>query len=149
MAPYTVPFIINGEEIVPKETFEVKSPATGELVHLCGVATESHAVAAVAAAATTASAWRDTTPSTRRDILLKAADIMDQRRSELEKYLVDEMGVDIGWAVFNLNITIDMIKDAAGRVSTLGGFVPTPSDPNTAAMVWREPYGVVLAIAPW
>ncbi|KAI8626770.1 aldehyde dehydrogenase [Xylariaceae sp. FL1651] len=149
MASYTVPFIINGEERIPKETFEVKSPSTGEVIHLCGVATESDTDAAVEAAAAAASAWRDTSPSTRRDILLKAADVVNQRRTELVQYLVDELGVEGGWAEFNLNVTTDMIKDAAGRVGTLGGSVPTPSNPNTAAMVWREPYGVVLAIAPW
>ncbi|KAI0410377.1 Aldehyde/histidinol dehydrogenase [Xylaria grammica] len=149
MAPYTVPFIINGEERVAEDTFEVKSPATGEVVHLCSVATTSDANAAVHAAAAAAAAWRDTPTSSRRDILLKAADLMDKRRSELGQYLEDEIGQPQGWAAFNLNVTIDLIKDAAGRLGTLGGYVPSPSDPTTGAMVLREPYGVVLAIAPW
>ncbi|KAI0912881.1 Aldehyde/histidinol dehydrogenase [Ustulina deusta] len=149
MAPYTIPFIINGQERIAKDTFEVKSPATGEVVHLCGIATVSDADAAVDAAAAAASIWRDTPTSSRRDILLKAADLMEKKRAELGQYLVDEIGQPQGWAEFNLNVTIDMIKDAAGRVGTLGGFVPSPSNPNTGAMVWREPYGVVLAIAPW
>ncbi|KAI0410054.1 aldehyde dehydrogenase [Xylaria palmicola] len=149
MATYTVPFIINGEERIAKETFEVKSPATGDVVHRCGAATVSDANAAVEAAAAAAVAWQDTTTSSRRDILLKAAEIMEKRRSDLEQYLVDELGQPQGWAAFNLTVAIDMIKDAAGRIGTLVGFVPRPSDPNTGAMVWREPYGVVLAIAPW
>ncbi|TGJ88474.1 hypothetical protein E0Z10_g314 [Xylaria hypoxylon] len=149
MAPYTVPFIINGEERIAKDTFEVKSPSTGEVVHLCGVATNSDANAAVHAAAAAATTWRDTPTSLRRDILLKAAGLMESRRLELQQYLIDEIGQSQGWAELNLNITIDMIKDAAGRLGTLGGYVPSPSDPNTGAMVWREPYGVVLAIAPW
>ncbi|KAI1355454.1 Aldehyde/histidinol dehydrogenase [Xylaria sp. FL0043] len=149
MPPYTVPFIINGEERVANETVEVKSPITGDVVHLCGVATVADADAAVHVAAAAATTWRDTPTSSRRDILLKAADLMDKKRAELGQHLVDEIGQPPGWAVFNLNVTIDMIKDAAGRVGTIGGFVPRPSDPNTGAMVWREPYGVVLAIAPW
>ncbi|KAI0390296.1 aldehyde dehydrogenase [Xylariaceae sp. FL0594] len=150
MAPYTVPFIINGEEQVAKETFEVKSPSTSEVVHLCGVATEVEANAAVEAAAAAFPEWRDVSNSARRDILLKAAELMAQRRPELEQYLVDEMGVDRQWATFNLDVTVDMIKDAAGRVSAAAtGLVPKPANPGTSAMVWREPYGVVLAIAPW
>ncbi|GAP88802.2 putative aldehyde dehydrogenase [Rosellinia necatrix] len=149
MAPYTVPFIIDGEERVAGQTFEVKAPATGQVIHLGGVATVSDANAAVDAAVAAGPAWRDVTVSSRRDILLKAADVMDRRRPELEKYLIDEIGQPQGWAVFNLNTTIDMIKDAAGRVGTLGGFVPRPANPDTGAMVWREPYGVVFAIAPW
>ncbi|KAI1751866.1 Aldehyde/histidinol dehydrogenase [Xylaria castorea] len=149
MPLYTVPFVINGEDRIAKDTYEVKSPATGEVIHLCGVATESEANAAVEAAAAAAATWRDSTTSSRRDILLKAAEIMDRRRPELAQYLVDEIGQSSGWAGFNLNVAIDLIKDAAGRVGTLGGFVPRPADPNTGAMVWREPYGVVLSIAPW
>lgn len=149
MALHTVPFIINGEERFAKDTFEVTSPATGEVVHLCGVATVSEADAAVAAAAAATAAWRDVAPSARRDILLRAAALMDQKRPELGRYLVAEIGQPSGWAEFNLDVAVDMIKDAAGRVSTLAGAVPTPADPDTSAMLWREPFGVVLAIAPW
>lgn len=149
MSPYTVPFVINGEELIGKDTFEVKSPASGQVVHLCGVATVSDADAAVDAAAAAASTWRDTSNSSRRDILLKAAELMDQRRSELSQYLIDEISQPQSWATFNLDVAIDLIKDAAGRIGTIGGYVPRPSDPDTGAMVWREPYGVVLAIAPW
>ncbi|KAI1115733.1 aldehyde dehydrogenase [Nemania sp. NC0429] len=149
MAPHTVPFIINGEERFAKDTFEVTSPATGEVVHLCGAATVSEANDAVEAAAAAATPWRDATVGTRRDILLKAADLMNQKRLELGQHLIDETGQPRGWAEFNLDVTIDMIKDAAGRISTLGGSVPRPANPDTAAMVWKEPYGVVVAIAPW
>ncbi|KAI0976860.1 Aldehyde/histidinol dehydrogenase [Xylaria arbuscula] len=149
MSLHTVPFIIDGEERIANETWEVKSPATGDVLHLCGVATISDADAAVHAAGAAATTWRDTPASTRRDILFKAADLMDKKRSELGQYLVDEIGQPSSWAVFNINTAIELIKDAAGRIGTLDGFVPRPSDPKTDAMVWREPYGVVLAIAPW
>ncbi|KAI1827794.1 aldehyde dehydrogenase [Xylaria intraflava] len=149
MTPYTIPFLINGEERIPRDTFEVRSPATGQVLHLCSLATESDAADAINAAAAAGPAWRDATSSTRRDIIIRAADIMDQRRPELERYLMDETGQPKHWADFNLDVTIDMIRDAAGRVSTLGGYVPRPADPGTDAMVLREPYGVVFAIAPW
>ncbi|KAI1132760.1 aldehyde dehydrogenase [Nemania abortiva] len=149
MAPHTVPFIINGEECYAKDTFEVTSPATGEVVHLCGAATVSEADAAVDAAAAAAAPWRDVSVAARRDILLRAADLMNQKRPELGRYLVAEIGQPVDWAEFNLDVTIDMIKDAAGRISTLAGAVPRPANPDTSAMLWREPYGVVLAIAPW
>ncbi|KAJ2980736.1 hypothetical protein NUW58_g6870 [Xylaria curta] len=84
MAPYTVPFIINGEERIAADTFEVRSPATGEVVHLCGAATVSDANAAVEAAAAAAPAWQAVGTSARRDILLKAAEVMDKRQTELE-----------------------------------------------------------------
>jgi acyl-CoA reductase-like NAD-dependent aldehyde dehydrogenase len=149
MSKHVVPFIINGSEARPEKTFDVVSPDTGDVVHQCGVATEVEALAAVDAAAKAFPQWRNTTPGARRDILLKAAEILNKRREELAKYLMDEVGATQVWADFNLDTTIDMVKDVAGRVGTLTGTVPQLSDPSLGAMLLREPYGVVLAIAPW
>ncbi|KAI0596569.1 aldehyde dehydrogenase domain-containing protein [Biscogniauxia sp. FL1348] len=149
MATYTVPFLINGHEQSVSRTFEVTSPATGKVVHLCGTATEADALAAVDAATAASSEWQNTIPGRRRDILLKAAAVMGERRKELGQYMIDEIGADPGWADFNIDVTIDMLKDVAGRLCTLTGTVPTCSDPGTGAMILKEPYGVVLAMAPW
>lgn len=29
------------------------------------------------------------------------------------------------------------------------GRIPSPNDPSAAALIVKEPYGVILAIAPW
>ncbi|KAH9892957.1 aldehyde dehydrogenase domain-containing protein [Xylariomycetidae sp. FL2044] len=149
MTDYTVPFLINGEEHHVEESFEVTSPASGKVLHRCGVATESTALAAISSAVDAGKEWRKSTPGTRRDILLKVAEVFDKRREELSQYMKDEVGAADGWAAFNLNTTIDIVKDVAGRVSTLSGSVPACGDPNLGAMVLKEPLGVVVAIAPW
>ncbi len=149
MTGYTVPFIINGEERHTEKSFEVVSPASGEVVHRCGIATEKDVLAAVDAAVTAGRQWRNTTPIQRRDILLRAAEIMSEKRVELAEHMVDEVGADLGWANFNLNTAIEMFKDTAGRIASLNGIVPTSSDPGRGSIILREPYGVVLAIAPW
>ncbi|RYP03951.1 hypothetical protein DL764_004785 [Monosporascus ibericus] len=149
MSTYTVPFIINGEERHAEKSFELVSPATGEVVHRCGIATEKEVLAAIDAAAAAGRQWRNTTPGQRRDIILRAAEIMNEKREQLAPHLINELGATRGWADFNLNTTIDMLKDTAGRISSLNGVVPTSADPNRTSMVLREPYGVVLAIAPW
>ncbi|KAI0182191.1 Aldehyde/histidinol dehydrogenase [Xylaria flabelliformis] len=133
MALYTVPLIINGEEYTPQGTFEVRSPDTGELLHLCSLATETDAKTAVEAAAAASSAWRSTNPATRRDVCLKAADLMNQRREDLEKCFAAEIGIGGHWATINVDTTISMLRDVAGRVSTLEGSVPNVADPNTSA----------------
>ncbi|CAJ2500585.1 Uu.00g034380.m01.CDS01 [Anthostomella pinea] len=149
MSSYTVPFVINGEERIAEKTFDVISPDTCKAVHQCGVATEKDALEAVDAAVAAGREWRNTPPAARRDILFKAAEIMTRRREELGQYMMDETGGARGWADFNLDVTIDMLKETAGRVSSLTGSVPTLQDPNQSAMVVREPFGVVLAMAPW
>lgn len=149
MSTYTVPFIINGEECRTEKSFEVVSPASGEAIHRCGIAGEKEVIAAIDAAAAAGRQWRNTGPSQRRDIFLRAAEIMDKKREELAKYMIDEVGASPDWAGFNLNTAIEMLKDTAGRVASLSGVVPTSVDPSRGSMILREPYGVVLAIAPW
>ncbi|KAI1879925.1 hypothetical protein JX265_001546 [Neoarthrinium moseri] len=149
MTSQVVPFIINGAESRPEKTFDVVSPGTGKVVHQCGVATETEALAAVDAAAKALPAWRNTTPGQRRDILLKAAEIFEKRRPELASYMIDSVAAAQGWADFNISVTADLVKDVAGRISSIAGSVPTLADPSVSAMVVKEPYGVVLAIAPW
>ncbi|KAI1137106.1 aldehyde dehydrogenase [Hypoxylon sp. FL0543] len=148
MSTYTVPFVINGEERRVEKTFDVTSPATGKVLHKCGIATEEDVVAAIAAAEIAGEKWRDSPAAERRDIILKAAEIMDMRRDELAGYMMDEVGAPRGWADFNINLVIDMYKDVAGRVGAIEGTVP-PCQPGLTSIVVKEPYGVVLAIAPW
>lgn len=149
MADYVVPFIIGGEERRGGKTFDVVSPDTGKLVHQCALATQEDAAAAIDAAARAFPKWRDTTPGTRRDVLLKAAEVMNRRRAELAEYMKEAVGAAQQWADFNIDVAIDTIKDVAGRVSAVTGTVPSLSDPSLGAMILKEPYGVVLAIAPW
>jgi acyl-CoA reductase-like NAD-dependent aldehyde dehydrogenase len=148
-AAYTVPFIINGEEITNDHTFEVRSPAASEASHRCCSAGVQDAKNAVQAAAEALPAWRGTPPIERRNIFLKAAEIMEKRRSELVGYMLQETGDVESWCHFNLDVAIDFIKDVAGRCGTIEGAIPQTMDPNVTGLVLKEPYGVVLSIAPW
>lgn len=145
----TVPFFLNGKDVVASETFDVTNPATGKVVHQCSSATEVDAQAAVDAAAKALPAWKAMVPVKRRDIFLKAAEIMEQRKDELATTMCEEVGVPKAWADFNLTVARSLILDVAGRLVTIEGSIPTPQDPNTGAFVLKEPFGVVLAIAPW
>ncbi|CAK7205206.1 hypothetical protein SEUCBS139899_007972 [Sporothrix eucalyptigena] len=150
---YVVPFIINGKEIVPEgqgRTHPVVNPATGQTVHHYSGAQPADATAAVEAAKAAFPVWRDTTPRARRDILLKAAEIMKRRHDELAGYLETETGQPRAWAEFNLNAAADFIVDAAGLAARANqGRLPVTQDPSVGALVLNEPYGVVVGIAPW
>jgi acyl-CoA reductase-like NAD-dependent aldehyde dehydrogenase len=146
---YTVPFFISGEERESESTFDVTSPATGNVIHKCSGASEADAQAAVDAAVKALPAWRRLPPAKRRNYFLKAADIMESRREELAGYMVDETGGARQWADFNLTTAIDLIRDVAGRLATIEGSVVNTASENVSAMVLKEPFGVVLAIAPW
>lgn len=145
----TVPFIINGSDYYAERIFDVVSPVTGEVMHRCGSASVADADAAVDAAAEAFKTWRRTTPSHRRDIFLKAADLFQKRGDELAQLMMSETGAAAPWALFNINTSADLIRDTAGRISSIEGSFPTLMDPDTSGIVLREPYGVVLSVAPW
>ncbi|KAK4111868.1 aldehyde dehydrogenase [Canariomyces notabilis] len=144
-----VPFLINGEQVLPERKFDVVSPATGKVVHQCASATEAEVRSAIDAAANAFRSWKKTLPRQRRDILLKAAEIMERRKEELAQYMMDETGAAPEWAGFNVTMSKEILLDVAGRVAAVEGSVPPVADPNSGAMILKEPYGVVLAIAPW
>lgn len=50
---------------------------------------------------------------------------------------------------FNIPTTAEMLRDVAGRLGAIQGIIPTCADEGTSAMLIKEPYGVVLGIAPW
>ena len=131
------------------QTFEVISPTTGKVVHYCCSATVSDANKAVESAAEALKSWRKTPPIERRNIFLKAAEVMDRRREELVQYMLQETGDVPSWCHFNLDVAIDFIKDVAGRCGTVEGAIPQTMDPDVTGLLFKEPYGVVLSIAPW
>ncbi|KAF5233538.1 hypothetical protein FANTH_12513 [Fusarium anthophilum] len=146
---HTVPLMINGNELHSEQTFDVISPSTGLIVHRCSSATLDHAGDAVRSAAESYETWRKTRPAQRREIFLKAAEVMELRREELLVYIKDEISCSNTWGNFNVNTAIDMIRDIAGRIASVQGTFPTTASPDSSSIVFEEPYGVVLAIAPW
>ncbi|KAM0327042.1 hypothetical protein ACHAQA_006165 [Verticillium albo-atrum] len=148
-AQYTVPFFVGGAEHLAESTFDIVSPASGAIVHKCSAASVADVQAAVAAAAAAFPAWKKLPPARRRDYLLRAADVMDSRKEELVGFLVGETGGTRPWAEFNLITAAELIRDVAGRVATIEGSVVSTASQELSALVLKEPYGVVLAIAPW
>ncbi|KAL8392609.1 hypothetical protein RB595_002706 [Gaeumannomyces hyphopodioides] len=146
---YTVPLLVGGKDRPSATSFPITSPETGETLHQCSNADVADAEAAVEAAAAALDGWRAQTPRARRDILLKAAAVLEARREELAGYMRAETGATAQWANFNLDVARDLITDVAGRISSLGGLAPATQDPGVGALVLKEPYGVVLAMAPW
>ena len=147
---YTVPLLINGEEITTKTTFSVISPSSHKQIRSASSASLDDVKSAISAAQAAFPAWAKTKPSTRRDIFLKAADIFTSRAVEVGRYMEEETGSAPAFSSgFNVPLTAEMFKDVAGRCSTITGIIPTCSQEGTSALVIKEPYGVVLGIAPW
>ncbi|OBT85874.1 hypothetical protein VE02_06079 [Pseudogymnoascus sp. 03VT05] len=145
----TIPAQINGEEVILSSTFDVHSPINGSLIHRCSSASVADAFSAVIAAQAAFPEWRDLPPAAKRDIFLNTAEIFKNRNKELLRYMTDETGAGEFWSDFNITLAADILKDIAGRISSLKGDAPITGNPGTSAIVYKEPYGVILGIAPW
>lgn len=146
----TVPLIINGKEEVPSFTFDVVSPYTNQTCWSAAAATPHDAIRAVEAADAAFPAWSQTKPTVRRDLLLKAAGLLEQRLEKNAEYMRTEMGADVGASQgFVVPLAIRMLREVAGRITSICGSVPVVEAEGQSAIVFKEPMGVILGIVPW
>ncbi|KAL6702798.1 hypothetical protein ACN47E_000934 [Coniothyrium glycines] len=147
---HTVPLLINGKEVTTSTTFTVVSPASHKTLWQSSSASLEDADAAVAAAKAAFPAWTRVKPAAKRAIFFKAADIIESRAEELAAYMDMETGAAPSFSSgFNIPGTVGMLRDVGGRLSGVMGHIPSCAEEGTSALVVKEAYGVVLAIAPW
>lgn len=146
----TVPSWINGIEETGPSTFEVISPYTNTACWTSTSATPADALRAVDAASAAFPAWSATKPTARRDILLRAADLLEERTEANAEIMRTEMGADVGASqFFVVPLAIKMLRDVAGRITSVCGSVPIVEEEGQSAIVYKEAMGVILGIVPW
>jgi benzaldehyde dehydrogenase (NAD) len=130
-------------------SYEQRFPYDGTPVGTAAAAGRADAHAAVDAAQAAFGEWSQSAPGQRRMILLKAADLLEERAPEIAGIVTEETGGVFGWGMFNCQLAAGMMREAAAQAYGLVGDV-IPSDvPGKLAMAVRAPAGVVVAIAPW
>lgn len=67
----------------------------------------------------------------------------------MKETMIQETGATPEWASFDQGLTPDLLRDVAGRIASITGTIPQTSREGVTALVYKEPYGVILAIAPW
>lgn len=146
----TVPSWINGVEETGPSTFDVISPYTNTTCWTSASASPADALRAVDAASAAFPGWSATKPTARRDILLRAADLLEERTEANAEIMRTEMGADVGTSqFFVVPLAIKMLRDVAGRITSVCGSVPTVEEEGQSAIVYKEPMGVILGIVPW
>lgn len=150
MEDISVPLIINGREEHASSTFDVISPYTNKTCWTASAASPEDAIRAVEAADAAFPAWSQTKPTARRDVLLKAADILEAQLDTNAEYMRTEMGANAGTSQgFVVPLAIRMLRDIAGRITSICGSVPVVETEGQSAMVLKEAMGVILGIVPW
>ena len=85
----------------------------------------------------------------RRDIFLRAAEVMAKRGEEAIVALARETGASRLFSEFNLAFCIHVLREAAAAITRpMGELLPT-SIPGAYSIAQRIPFGVVGAISPW
>lgn len=126
-------------------------PANGKVLAVITEGDERDVVLAVTAAkrAFYKDGWQDSTPQQRSDLLLKVAQKLDARRSDLAKLEMLDNGKPLREAEYDVNDTIECFKYYAGLASKPHGQTYDTPDAGQMSMVVREPVGVCGQIVPW
>ncbi|HEY1919124.1 MAG TPA: aldehyde dehydrogenase family protein [Streptosporangiaceae bacterium] len=147
--------LIDGDWVDTDDRFEIRSPATEELVASVAKGGREHAVAAIAAAkaAHADGCWRRKAPAERAAVLTAIADRLEERISELAVLETLENGAPVRQAgAFQIGFSVAHLRYFAGQAASYafertGPLLHVPT--LASGIVRREPVGVCGAIVPW
>jgi glyceraldehyde-3-phosphate dehydrogenase (NADP+) len=133
---------------------DVTSPYDGSVVGTVPMAGREDVDAALAAAETGAAQWRRTPAHARMQILLRAAELADQRAGEIARTISAEVGKTITEATKEASRSGEIIRLAAFEGTQLyGDTLPLDANRGTEldkiGFTLRQPCGVVVAISPF
>lgn len=144
--------LIDGREVAAAtgQSFEVLAPATETVFGQAARATAPDVEQAVVAAKKGFAVWSRLAPKEREAVLLKAADLLEQRgERDFLDTLIDESGSTVTKARFEIRYSVDLLRTAAGEVRRLYGDTFPNDNPQRLSMVFREPVGVVAVVSPY
>jgi acyl-CoA reductase-like NAD-dependent aldehyde dehydrogenase len=142
---------IGGEwvDAVSGETFESRSPATGEVIGAFPKSGADDVDRAVKAAQAAYEEWRLVPAPKRGEILMHFAQVLEREKEDLTDLMTREMGKVKAEAGGDVQEAIDMTYYMAGEGRRMWGQT-TPSElRDKFNMSVRVPVGVVGAITPW
>ncbi|HWW10390.1 MAG TPA: aldehyde dehydrogenase family protein [Candidatus Acidoferrales bacterium] len=143
---------IGGESVPAADgrTFESRNPAhSSDVVGVFPRSGRADVDAAARAAGAAFAGWRSTPWPQRGAIILRAAEIMEERKEELARLMTREMGKVLTEARGDVQEAIDMGKFIAGEGRRAFGETVPSELRNKWAMTMRQPFGVVGCITPW
>ena len=133
------------------ETLDVISPINGQVITTIDHATKRDVDHAVAAARTAFDdgRWSRETPSYRKKILHRLADLIEENALELAVLGVRDNGTELNMALkAEPGSAAGTFRYYAEALDKMYGEI-APTDRNTLGLIHREPVGVVGAIVPW
>ena len=128
---------------------DVESPYTGEMFASVPSMGPIDVDAVMQHAIEASGGWAATSPVTRAEVLRRAADLLEQRRKEVEADLVAEGGKTPYEAAGELAKTAATFRYYSGLVGALDGRSYRAARTRVRHETRCEPVGPVAAITPW
>jgi vanillin dehydrogenase len=130
-------------------TFEVRNPFTGDVASVAASASRDDARRAVEAAAAAFADWSETPVVRRRELLERAAQLMEDRGPEFAQTVADETGGTFGWGMFNVMLATGMLREAGVHAGAVHDQEIHSHISGKRMRAVRQPAGVIVGIAPW
>ena len=133
------------------KTYVNINPATGAVLNQVADCSSSDVDRAVSTArkAFDSGVWAHQSPSDRKRVILRLADLMERDRETLALLESLDMGKPIAVSCdYEMPMLIDFVRWFAEATDKLYDEI-APTGAGTLALIRREPVGVVAAVVPW
>lgn len=142
---------INGEwkDGGEQETIENLNPYDNSIINTFKGAGTHDVDDAYAIAKEVSKTWSVTNPLVRRDLMLKTAEILMQRKDEVADWLIKEVGSTALKAQIEIKQSYDMLIEASGYPTRMHGLTIPSFTEGKETYVYRKALGVVSMISPW
>jgi len=147
----SVPAFINGtfSESSGTQFFEVRNPATQELIAKTPQSTDAELKDAASAAQKAFLSWRNTPVSVRQRYMFKLQSIIRERTDELAAILTKEQGKTLDDAKGDIFRGLEVVEYACSASSVLMGETIENVSKGVDTYSYRQPLGVCAGVAPF
>lgn len=131
------------------DTIDNLNPYDNTLINTFKAASKQDVDEAYDTAKEASKTWSKTNPLVRRDLMLRAAEIIMQRKDEITEWLIKEAGGTALKAQVEIKQSYDMLIEASGYPTRMHGMtIPSFTD-GKETFVFRKALGVISMISPW
>jgi len=132
------------------KSFPSVNPAdTSDVLGQFPQATREETQQAIDAAKKSQTAWAESTPGRRAEVLYRAAHLIEQKASDLAETLTREEGKTLAESTAEVKRAAANFRFYAGQAYLVGGETLPSDEPSTSLYTLRMPVGVVSVITPW
>jgi len=132
-----------------KKRWEIKSPATGDVVGSIASATREDLIAAIESSQKAFFSWSKLTAYERDKIIRKATNHVRSKAEEIGRLMALEQGKPFNQSKGEITSSCDTIDYYAAEGLRIEGTVLATEDKNYRSSVIYQPVGVCALITPW